>query len=126
MVKPSKIVPRPGSTPGTGRRDSGRINSPAIRDSAAGEECTLQIAGVCNGRTDTTVLCHLPDESHGMARKADDISSAFGCDACHAVLDGRAPYNWQPGEKDFYMRRGIVRTLRRLREKGLLIIKGVA
>ncbi|MGR2681563.1 nuclease domain-containing protein [Chromobacterium haemolyticum] len=122
----SKIVPRPGSTPGAGRREAGRIASQAIRNSASGEECALQIAGVCNGRTDTTVLCHLPDESHGMARKADDLSAAYGCSSCHDAIDGRAPHNWQPGEKDFYMRRGMVRTWRRLLAKGLITIKGAA
>ncbi|KUM02814.1 hypothetical protein AWB61_03095 [Chromobacterium sp. F49] len=100
--------------------------SQAIRDSAAGETCTLQIAGICNGRADTTVLCHLPDESHGMGRKADDVSSCYGCSTCHDVIDGRVPCDWQPGEKDFYMRRAMVRTLRRLLAKGLITIKGAA
>jgi hypothetical protein len=125
-TRPSKIVPRmSGDTGGTGKRLGTAIKSTAIRDSAAGEQCTFQIAGVCNGGWSTTVLCHLPDESHGIARKADDLSSGYGCSACHDVIDGRAPHHFQPGEKEWYMRRANIRTLRRMRELGLLIIKGV-
>jgi hypothetical protein len=126
MNQPSKIVPRPGSTPGTGKRASTRIESKAVRNSAAGEPCTFQISGVCNGDWSTTVLCHLPDESHGISRKADDLSSGFGCSACHDAIDGRVKHNWQPGEKEWYFRRANIRTLRRLREMGLLTIKGAA
>jgi len=74
-----------------------RVESQHIRRAAQGERCTLQIVGVCNGRTDTTVLAHLPDESHGISRKSDDLSGAFGCDACHSVIDGRAA--WPAGER---------------------------
>lgn len=126
-ARPSKIVPRmPGDTGGSGKRHAAAIKSSAIRDSAAGEQCTFQIAGVCNGRSDTTVLCHLPDESHGLSKKADDLSAGYGCSACHDVIDGRVPHNFQPGEKDWYMRRANIRTLRRLRDLGLLEIKGAA
>lgn len=102
------------------------IHSQALRDSASGELCTIQIAGVCNYDRSTTVLCHLPDESHGTARKSDDISAAFGCNACHDVIDGRAPYLFDEGERDWYMRRAQVRTLRRWIEMGLVIVKGVS
>ena len=54
------------------------MRSNAIRMSAKGEECTLNIVGVCNYNAETTVLCHLPDESKGMSHKADDISAAYG------------------------------------------------
>lgn len=103
-----------------------RIESKDIRQAAQGERCTLQIVGVCNGRTDTTVLAHLPDESHGISRKSDDLSGAFGCDACHSVIDGRAA--WPAGEKphrEWYFRRAQTRTWRRLLELGVISIKGV-
>lgn len=115
----SKIVPRPGGTIGTGARDTGRIISNRLRDSAEGEQCTLQIAGVCNHRTDTTVLCHLPDESHGMARKSDDICAVFGCAACHDAIDGRAG-SLSTEDRLFYMRRAMVRTWRRWIALGLV------
>ncbi|RUR26823.1 DUF1364 domain-containing protein [Vreelandella andesensis] len=105
-----------------------RIESKHVRQAAKGEHCTLQIVGACSGGTETTVLAHLPDESHGMSRKADDLSAAFCCSACHDVLDGRR--RWPESEdradvKQFYMRRAQTRTLRRLVELGVVTIKGV-
>lgn len=103
-----------------------RINSRAMRNAARGEHCTLEIVGACWGGTDTTVLAHLPDESHGISRKPDDLSACFACVTCHDVIDGRRP--WPSGEKgsrDGYMRRAQTRTWRRLFEKGVLNIKGV-
>lgn len=102
-----------------------RIESKPLRDAANGERCTLQIVGVCNGRTDTTVLAHLPDESHGISRKSDDISAVFACADCHDVTDGRAP--WPEHEslyRDWYFRRAQTRTWRRLYELGVISIKG--
>ena len=64
-----------------------------IRRAARGEECTLRFDGVCQRGTDTTVLCHsnrLAD-GKGMGIKAPDSCAAFGCYACHSVLDGHAP-----------------------------------
>ncbi len=64
-----------------------------IRAAARGQECTLLFPRVCNGRTDTTVLCHSNQlqDGKGMGLKAPDTRGAFGCCACHDVLDGRAP-----------------------------------
>lgn len=101
------------------------IRSNAIRNAARGQECTLQILGVCNRDKETTVLAHLPDESHGLARKSDDLAACFACDACHAVIDGRA--KWPPMEleyRDWYFRRAMVRTWRILFDMGILNIKG--
>lgn len=103
------------------------ITSKKIRDAARGQACTLQIVGVCKGDWSTTVLAHLPDESHGIARKSDDLSACFACDACHAVIDGRAKWPGQELEyKDWYFRRAQVRTWRRLHEEGVITIQGAA
>lgn len=103
------------------------IRSNHIRNAARGQACTLQIVGVCNGDWSTTVLAHLPDESHGIARKSDDLSACFACDACHSVIDGRA--SWPPMEReyrDWYFRRAQMRTWRVLFELNVLLIKGAA
>lgn len=102
-----------------------KIQSKKIRDAAKGEDCSLNILGACNYDPATTVLAHLPDESHGMARKADDISACFACSSCHDVIDGRAmwPASNEPfsgWHKEWYMRRAMVRTWRRLIEKGVV------
>ena len=104
-----------------------RIVSKTMRASARDENCTLSILGICNERTDTTVLCHLPNESHGLARKSNNLSACYGCLACHDVIDGRIP--WPAKEKahaEWYMRRAQIRTLVSMEEKGILAIKGVA
>ncbi len=97
------------------------IRSQKLRDSARGEECTLQFPVICNGNPETTVLCHLPDESHGMGRKSDDISVAYGCSACHDMIDGRCGNIVLVGA-DATFRRAQNRTLRRMIEKGLIKI----
>lgn len=64
-----------------------------IRRAARGQDCTLQFDGICNHDPATTVLCHsnyLAD-GKGMGLKAPDSAAAFGCAACHDVLDGRRP-----------------------------------
>ena len=101
------------------------IRSDDVREAAEGQPCTLQIVGVCNGDRSTTVLAHLPDESHGMARKSDDLSACFACDACHSVIDGRAKWPGSEREyRDWYFRRAMVRTWRILVEMDILKIKG--
>lgn len=94
-----------------------------IRNAARDEECSIRIPGVCNGRTDTTVWCHLPgiDGGRGMGFKAIDLCGAFGCFACHNVLDGRAPLpaglTRTSVMLDFF--HGHMRSLVRLKQKGL-------
>lgn len=102
-----------------------KIESKKIRDAAAGQACTLQIVGHCNYDTTTTILAHLPDESHGGARKSDDISACFACSSCHDLIDGRVPdASLTREEREWYMRRAMVRTWRRLIEMELITIAG--
>ncbi|OHV96858.1 hypothetical protein AKG95_15560 [Janthinobacterium lividum] len=63
-----------------------------MRRAARGQDCTLRLA-VCNFDPDTTVLCHsnFLADGKGMGLKAPDTAAAFGCSACHDVLDGRRP-----------------------------------
>lgn len=63
-----------------------------VRAAARDQDCTLRFP-VCNGRNETTVLCHsnLLEDGKGMGLKAPDERAAFGCSACHDVLDGRVP-----------------------------------
>ncbi len=103
------------------------IRSKKIQEAARGQQCTLQIVGVCNGDWSTTVLAHLPDESHGIARKSDDLSACFACDACHSVIDGRVKWPVMEREhKDWYFRRAQVRTWRALFQEEVFFIRGVA
>lgn len=98
------------------------IKSKKYRDAARGQQCTMNIAGVCNYQEETVVFCHFPDNSSGTGIKADDIVGGDCCSACHDIIDGRVM-----GEHiealDFYLRRSQTRTIRRRIEQGILCIK---
>ena len=100
------------------------IKSKKYRDAARGQECTMNIVGICNYQEETVVFCHFPDESNGMGMKSDDFSGADCCSACHDVIDGRVKSDdeYRP-MKFFYLRRAQTRTLRRRFEQGILCIK---
>jgi hypothetical protein len=98
------------------------IRSKKIRDSAKGEECTLKSPGACNYDAETTVLCHFTLHNGGSAKLNGDLSAGYGCSGCHDAIDGRKVYDWMSGDKEFYMRRSMVRTLDRLVDKGIVVI----
>lgn len=62
-----------------------------LRESARGQDCQLQIPGVCNHDPETVVWCHLNGHEFGKGAslKAHDIFGFYGCSACHDVYDGR-------------------------------------
>lgn len=63
------------------------IRSRKYLDGARGETCKLRFVGICSGDPETTVACHVHDQSFGMARKAHDVSIIDGCSSCHMFLD---------------------------------------
>jgi len=91
-----------------------------IMKAAKGEKCTLNIVGVCNHDRETTVACHLPDGTGGSNKLTGPLSIAFGCSSCHAVLDGRENVPLRAEDREFYMRRGMMRTMTRLVEREIL------
>ena len=104
-----------------------RIESKKARDSARGEDCTLNIVGVCNHDPSTTVLAHLPDDSGcgKMGGKSDDVGCAvYACSACHDMIDGRVSEKESIGYindgKDAYHLRALKRTIRRMIDKGVI------
>ena len=102
------------------------MKSKQLRDSARGQTCTFQIAGVCNDSPETTVLCHLPDETGGMGMKSDDATcTAFGCSSCHDVIDGRVLDAEYQKASEWYMRRAIARTQRKWIRMNLAMFKGL-
>lgn len=98
------------------------IRSNKIRNAARNEDCTLQIAGACNFNPETTVLAHLPHETHGMGMKASDLSACFACSSCHDAIDNRNAGMLTDYEREWYMRRAQVRTLERLVDLDLIEI----
>ena len=102
------------------------MKSQKMRDSARDEQCTMNLMGVCNHDPATTILAHLPDESNGMGKKADDLSACYTCSACHDATDNRIP--WPENElehSEWYYRRAQTRTWRRMVELGVITIKGI-
>ncbi len=95
-----------------------------IRKAARGQDCTLQIEGVCNRQPDTVVLCHSNSlaDGKGMGLKAPDSAACFGCSSCHDVLDGRRPRpaGMTAEQVDTYFRFAVQRTHAILRSKGLM------
>ena len=99
------------------------IRSNKIRQSAKGQDCTVGIVGVCNRNPETTILAHYPSEGKGMGIKSTDISAGYCCSDCHNALDGRTKHaNLDYGEKEFYMRRSMVRTWEKLVDAGIIKI----
>ena len=96
----------------------------AIRNAAKGEQCTLNIAGVCNYNPETVVFCHFPSETHGMGLKSDDLSGGFGGNARHDAIDGRSHIQLSREDKEFYMRRSQFRTMCRLVDLEIISVKG--
>lgn len=97
------------------------------RKAAKGEDCTVCFPGCPNAR-ETTVLAHLRMYGGGgMGIKPHDSEAVLADDYCHNLLDGRTrlipelrqEVNWHE-----YIARALIRTLRRQREKGVLIYKG--
>jgi hypothetical protein len=94
-----------------------------VRQSARGEDCTLRFPGICNWNNETTVFCHSNRSSDGKGMGMKAKIGAYGCSACHDVLDGRAPR--PPGMTYEAMQdlfdEGVQATQARLSEKGMPI-----
>jgi hypothetical protein len=59
--------------------------SKKLRDFARGQDCTLQLEGICNRNPETTVMCHMRYFGMaGVAMKPHDFSAYHGCSDCHA------------------------------------------
>lgn len=69
-----------------------RPKTTKIRQSARGEDCTINLEGVCNYDPDTVVWCHSNQSAHGkgMGLKANDEYGAYGCSSCHKIYDRQA------------------------------------
>lgn len=92
-----------------------------LRKLARDQACLIRVPGVCSGRTDTTVLCHLRMVGlSGMGLKVPDVLGAFGCSDCHAVVDGQKPSDYSAAERRLMLLEGMARTQIYLIEHGYL------
>lgn len=94
-----------------------------ITESAKGQQCQVRIVGVCNGNPATVVWAHANGlaSGRGMGLKANDLSGAYACQACHDYYDRRVfvpEEHYAKIKVDFY--EGHLRSLVILIEKGLV------
>lgn len=59
-----------------------------LRKLAEGQPCFVRLPGICNGRTDTTVLAHIKNGWCG-SLKPPDVVGVFACFECHNEIDRR-------------------------------------
>ena len=97
------------------------IRSRKLLDSAKGQPCDLNFI-VCNHDPETTVSCHIHDESFGAGRKADDTSTIHGCLNCHMFLDHGWVGKMEWATVQQHIIRGLQRTLRNRIDRGLIVI----
>lgn len=92
-----------------------------LRKEARGRECQIRIAGVCNFNPETTVLTHYRlAGTCGTGCKPDDAQAAWGCDSCHAAVDGRIKTPYSHDELRLFHAEGVLRTQSILRSEGKL------
>ncbi len=92
-----------------------------LRKEAKGRECMIRIPGVCNKRNETVVLCHLNNKSlfgAGVGMKVPDLFGAWGCSACHDVVDGRKDCGFLRSQQKEMFTDGVFRTQNQLLKEG--------
>jgi hypothetical protein len=81
---------------------------------AKGKQCFIRVNGYCNFNPETTVACHARLIGiSGMGMKAPDLFIAFGCSACHDVVDGRdhrANKEFTVEQRRLMLLEGVLRT----------------
>ena len=93
-----------------------------ITQSARDEQCQIRLPFICNGNPATTVWCHANGSAagKGIGMKAPDYLGAYGCNACHDVVDGRRRTDMPRSELRAAFADGIFRSQQILEAKGLL------
>ena len=88
----------------------------AITDSARGQDCLIRLAGVCNHNRDTVVFCHFRLSGiSGIGYKTDAPIGAYGCSACHSVVDSS-----KDPETQLDFAKGCLRTIESMWRRGIL------
>lgn len=98
------------------------LRSRKYLDGSRGQPCTLEFVGVCNHNPETTVACHIHDETFGKGRKADDVSTVDGCSDCHRFLDEGWAGKISRTVLLAHVIRALQRTLRNRIDRGILVL----
>lgn len=96
----------------------------ALTKSARDRECTIRVPDHCLRTTETVVACHVRMSGiSGYGIKAPDLFIAFGCFACHQIVDGQRNSEFSADERRLMLLEGMVRTQAILLSEGLILIK---
>lgn len=101
------------------------VRSKKITQSASGEVCTMVMPG-CKYDSETTVWAHANYDftGKGGSLKSSDIYGCYACQSCHDLYDGRRHDETVNEEsKEWYFWRAHVKSMNRLIEKGIVVIK---
>jgi len=94
-----------------------------IQASAKDQECCLNLVGICNYDTATTVLVHIGfggGDATNKRNRPNERNGVFSCSACHDMIDGRTEYpELMDKDRWFYIARGLVRTAEIRDEMGI-------
>lgn len=95
-----------------------------LRKIANGQPCMVRLVGVCNGKTETSVLAHYRlVGTCGIGTKPHDILGAWCCSACHDVCDGRVQSDYSREEVQLAHAEGVLRTQLALIKLGFIEVK---
>lgn len=90
-----------------------------LRKLAKGQPCLIRCPTVCSGNLEHTVGCHVRMIGlSGGGQKAPDLFIAFGCHACHLVVDGQQKSIYSYAERRLMLVEGMMRTQAWLVEQG--------
>lgn len=103
-----------------------KVPSTAITHAAKGEQCTMQVPGVCNGNQETTVFAHFRWVGDcGAGIKPSALQGAFACSDCNLWTDSPTPrqlHENYESDRNWHGMRAMVATQIRLIEMGRLKI----
>lgn len=95
-----------------------------LRKYAKNQSCQIRVPGVCRFQPEYTVWCHVRMVGlSGASLKALDILGAFGCDACHLVVDGQQKSEYSYGERRLMLLEGMARSQTILAREGILVVQ---
>lgn len=95
-----------------------------IRQSARGEDCTINLPGVCNYNLESVVWAHSNRYEHGkgMGLKAKDEHGAYACYDCHMTYDRqrKRPEHLSLENVEDAFTMAMIKSRQILKDKGLI------
>lgn len=89
---------------------------------ARGRECMIRIPHCCNGNSETVVGCHYRMAGlSGIGIKPHSLFLAYGCSACHSVVDTLRHPEWSAEQLKLFHCEAVLRHRRSCSRKGILM-----